>query len=184
MNTLSSLTLDLIREYGANLGWMEERRFEWISLVGGFLKRVIEAKTILVVTDKEREWLNRYIITKLNSSFMQRPFLPVISLESVFPNFDSIKESDEFELLEDMLELSFPNGYTFFYVGRGDDKRATLVKRDSNSFMWLLDEKNQNGFFLSSKDEFLDQKILALVRLLDKSIDASLFMEVDLDSLV
>ena len=184
MKTLSSFTLDLIREYGANLSWMEERRFEWVSLVGNFLKRVVDAKSILVATDVEREWLNRYIITKLNRSFLQRPLLPVISIETIFPRLDSVHDSEEFELLEDMLELSFPNGYTFFYIGRGDDKRATLAKRDSNSFMWLLDEKNQNGFFLSSKDEFLDQKFISLVRLLDKSIDATLFMEVDLESLV
>ncbi len=184
MKTLSSLNLDLIREYGSNLGWMEERRFDWVSLLGRFLQRVVDAKTILVATDSDREWLNKYITTTLNRSFLDRPLLPVISLETVFPNLNNVQDNEQFELLEDMLELSFPNGYTFFYVGRGDDKRAALAKRDQNSFMWLLDEKNQNGFYLKEKDEFLDQKFLSLVRLLDKSIDATLFMEVDLESLV
>lgn len=184
MQTLSSYTLDLVREYGSNLGWMEERKFDWVSLLGSFLKRVVDAKTILVVTDIDREWLNKYITTKLNRSFMERPLLPVISLETVFPKLDNINDGEQYELLEDMLELSFPNGHTIFYIGYGSDKRATLAKRDSNSFMWLIDEKNQNGFYLNSKDEFLDQKFISLVRLLDKSIDAALFMEVDLESLV
>jgi len=184
MKTLSSYTLEIIREYGSNLSWMEERRFDWVSLLGSFLARIVDAKTVLVATDKERDWLNQYIVTKLNASFLKRPLLPVISLERVLPNIDMVNKSEEFELVEDMLELSFPNGYTFFYIGFGDDKRATLAKRDPNSFMWLLDEKNQNGFYLSSKDEFLDIKLISLVRLLDKSIDGALFMEVDLESLV
>jgi hypothetical protein len=184
METLSSFTLDLIREYGSNLSWMEERRFDWVGVLTPMLKRVVDAKTILVITDKDRSWLNQYIITTLNRSFLERPLLPVLSLETIFPKLDSVKESEHFELLEDMLNLSFPNGYTFFYIGDGSDARANLPKRDENSFMWLLDEKNPNAFYLSSKDEFLDQKLLALVRLLDKSIDASLFMEVDLESLV
>ena len=83
-----------------------------------------------------------------------------------------------------MLELSFPNGYTFFYIGEGSDNRATLAKRDENSFLWLLDEKNQKGFYLNSHDEFLDQKLISLARLVDKSIDGALFMEVDIESLV
>jgi len=184
METLSSFTLDLIREYGANLSWMEERRFDWVGILNPMLKRVVDAKTVLVITDKDRNWLNQYIITTLNRSFLERPLLPVLSLETIFPKLDSVKENEHFELLEDMLNLSFPNGYTFFYIGDGSDSRANLPKRDENSFMWLLDEKNTNAFYLSSKDEFLDQKLLSLVRLLDKSIDAALFMEVDLESLV
>jgi len=184
MQTLSSFTLDLIREYGANLSWMEERRFDWVGVLSPMLKRVVDAKTILVITDKERSWLNNYIITTLNRSFLDRPLLPVLSLETIFPKLDSVRESEHFELLEDMLSLSFPNGYTFFYIGEGSDKRATLPKRDENSFLWLIDEKNPNAFYLSSKDEFLDQKLLALVRLLDKSISSALFCEVDLESLV
>ena len=184
MQSLSSFTLDLIREYGANLSWMEERRFDWIGVLSPMLHRVVDAKTILVITDKDRGWLNNYIITTLNRSFLDRPLLPVLSLETIFPKLDSVRENEHFELLEDMLDLSFPNGYTFFYIGDGRDSRAILPKRDKNSFMWLLDEKSSNGFYLSSKDEFLDQKLLGLVRLLDKSIDAALFQEVDLESLV
>jgi len=184
MQTLSSFTLDLIRKNSTNLTWMEEKKFDWVSILQPVLTRILDAKTLLVVTDSEREWFDKYIITTLNHTIMDRPLLPVISLQSIFPKLDFTKEKLEYELIEDMLSLAFPNGYTFFYTGRGDDKRATLVKRDSNSFMWLLDEQNQNALYLNSKDENLDQKLVQLVGLFDKSIDASLFMEIDLQALL
>lgn len=184
METLSSFTLDLIRKNNSNLNWMEERRFDWVTVLLPVLNRIMQAKTLLVVTDKEREWLDRYIITTLNHTSMDRPMLPVISLETIFPKLDFASDKLEYELLEDMLSLSFPNGYTFFYIGRGDDKRATLAKRDTNSFMWLLDEKTQNAFWLNAKDENLDQKFIQLVSLLDKSVDGALFMDIDLEALV
>jgi hypothetical protein len=59
METLSSFTLDLIREYGANLSWMEERRFDWVGVLNPMLKRVVDANSILVITDKDRSSLNQ-----------------------------------------------------------------------------------------------------------------------------
>lgn len=184
MQTLSSFTLDKIREQGSCLEWMEEQRFEWVSLVANFLSRAVDGKTIIVATDKEREWLASYIINKLNQSFIERPLLPVVSLMNIFPKLDNIKENEEYEILEDMLEFAFPNGYTYLYIGDGRDKMSTLPKREKNSFLWLIDEKSQNGFYLSSSDKILDIKLLSLVNLLDKSLDAALFAEVDLESLL
>ena len=184
MQSLSSFTLDLIREPNVCLGWMEEQRYEWITLLANFLLRAVDGKTIVVATDQDREWLASYIVTKLNQSFIERPLLPVVTLINIFPKIDNIRENEEYEILEDMLEFAFPNGYTYLYIGEGRDKRATLPKREKNSFLWLIDEKNPNGFYLSSSDELLDMKLISLVRLLDKSLDAALFMEVDLESLV
>jgi len=87
MESLSSFTLDLIREHGSCLDWMEEQRFEWVGLVANFLSRSIDGKTIIVSTDKDREWLASYIIAKLNQSFIERPLLPVVSLINIF-NFN------------------------------------------------------------------------------------------------
>ncbi len=184
MKSLSSFTLDLIREPNSCLGWMEEQRFEWVGLVANFLSRCIDGKTIIVATDKEREWLANYILTKLNQSLINRPLLPVVVLLNIFPKIDNLRENQEYELLEDMLDFAFPNGYTYLYIGEGRDKRATLPKREKNSFLWLIDEKNQNGLYLKSSDDLLDIKLISLVYLLDKSLDGALFMEVDLESLV
>jgi hypothetical protein len=78
--------------------------------------------------------------------------------------------------------LSFPAGYTFFYIGKGSDARSQIAKRKENSFIWLLDEKVQNSFYLDSKEDNLDIRLIQLMRLFDKSIDAILFSEVDLQS--
>ena len=85
-------------------------------------------------------------------------------------------------VLEDMLSLSFPAGYTFFYIGKGNDPRAQIAKRKDDSFSWLLDERSQNSFYLDSKDENLDIKLIQLITLFDKSIDSILFSEVDVQS--
>ena len=56
-----------------------------------------------------------------------------------------------------------------------------LAKRHNDSFMWVLDEHLQDSFYLSSGDDLLDIKLIQLHKLLDKSINAVLFAEVDLE---
>lgn len=179
MKDFSSWTLEKIREEGSSMNWMEERRFDWVPLVASSIDRLINAQTFLLITDKKREWFARYILGKLNRYDGDRPLLPVVSLGTVFPYIDNLKDEEQMSILEDMLSLSFPAGYTFFYIGEGSDKRAKIAKRKNDSFSWLLDEKVQNSFFLDSKDENLDIKLIQLITLFDKSIDAILFSEVD-----
>jgi len=47
-----------------------------------------------------------------------------------------------------------------------------------------LDEMMQNSFTLRSDDEELDIKLIQLLTLFDKSIDAILFSEVDIQSVL
>ena len=83
-----------------------------------------------------------------------------------------------------MLSLAFPNDYMFFYVGKGNDPRAQIAKTKHDSLMWLFDDTAQNSFTLNSKDEELDIKLIQLLTLFDKSIDAILFSEVDIQSVL
>ena len=182
MKDFSSWTLVRIREEGSSMSWMEERRFDWVPLAGSAIDRLVNAQTFLLVTDREREWFARYILSKLNKNDGHRPLLPIVSLGTVFPYIDSLKDEEQMSVLEDMLSLSFPAGYTFFYIGKGNDPRAQIAKRKDNSFAWLLDEKVQNSFYLNSKDENLDIHLIQLISLFDKSIDAILFSEVDVQS--
>jgi hypothetical protein len=80
-----------------------------------------------------------------------------------------------------MLDISFPNGYVFWYIGRSNSKKAVLPKVTNNSFLWLFDEDFQNSFNLQSSDETLDMKLMQLFRLFDKTIDATLFAEIEVD---
>jgi hypothetical protein len=182
MQDFSSWTLERIRDEGSSMNWMEERKFDWVPLAASAIDRLINAQTFLLITDRKREWFARYILSRLNRYDGDRPLLPIVSLGTVFPYIDQLKDDEQMSVLEDMLSLSFPAGYTFFYIGTGKDQRSQIAKRKDNSFIWLLDENVQNSFYLDSKDENLDIKLIQLITLFDKSIDATLFSEVDLES--
>lgn len=171
-------TLDTIREDDSMMSWMEEKRFEWVPLAVSMLRNLLDGQTIILITDEDREWFSKYTLKAINNKNKNRPLLPFVSLKTFYPNLDSLKSIEEIELLEDLLSQSFPNGYIFFYVGKGNDIKMQIAKRKDDSFMWVFDEHLQNSFFLSSHDDLLDIKLIQLYRLLDKSIDASLFAEV------
>jgi hypothetical protein len=179
MISFSSWTLDTIRAGGQSMGWIEEKRFEWVPIVAASIERLMEAKTFLLIVDEDRKWFGDYVLKRLNKATFDRPLLPIITLDSVFPHVDSIDSSEKMELLDDMLSLSFINGYTYFYIGNGSDTRAKIAKNKSDSLMWLIDERAQDSFYLNGKDENLDIKLIQLITLFDKSIDAILFGEVD-----
>jgi hypothetical protein len=161
---------------------MEERRYDWISLTASAIDRLINAKTFLLITDRKREWFARYILSSLNKYDGHRPLLPITSLGTVFPYIDNLKDEEQMSVLEDMLTLSYPSGYTFFYIGSGNDPRAQIAKRKDDSYMWLFDQKMQNSFYLDSKNENLDIQLIQLIQLFNKSIDAVLFSEVDMQN--
>jgi hypothetical protein len=184
MQEFSSWTLDRIRDEGTSMSWMEERKYDWIPLAANAIDRLINAKTFLLVTDRKREWFSRYILGSLNQYDGSRPLLPIVSLGTVFPHLDSLKDEQEMDVLEDMLSLTYPDGYTYFYIGLGNDPRSQIVKRKNDSFMWLLDEKSQNSFYLDSKNENLDIQLIQLIQLFNKSIDAVLCSEVDMQNAI
>jgi len=181
MKDLLKWTLKSIRKDGSMMSWMEEKRFEWVPLVSSMLQNLLDGQTIIIVTDNDREWFGDYALKKLNESGKNRPMLPFVSIKTFFPNIHQLKTKEDVELLEDMLAQSFSNGYTFFYIGKSSDMKMQLAKRHNDSFLWVLDEHLQNSFYLSSGDDLLDIKLIQLFRLLDKSINAALFAEVNLE---
>ena len=181
MQQLLKWTLETIRKDGSMMSWMEEKRFEWVPLVSSMLHNLLAGQTIIIITDFEREWFGEYALTKINENGKNRPMLPFVSIKTFFPNINQFKTKEDIELLEDMLSQSFSNGYTFFYIGKSTDIKMQLAKRHNDSFMWVLDEHLQDSFYLSSGDDLLDIKLIQLHKLLDKSINAVLFAEVDLE---
>jgi len=106
--------------------------------------------------------------------------ISVARVESLYPNYNSIN-SDTLDMLDDMLSLSYKDDYFFWYIGRGNDKAADLPKNKDKSFLWLMDEEYQNAFTMRSYDPLLDIKLLHLYRQFDKSLNAVLFGEVNVD---
>jgi len=161
---------------------MEEHRFAWAPLVNSAVAQVLEGKTVLVMTDEPRQWFAQYILHKVNDFEKHRPLLPFYSLEGCFLNLHTVKDKEKIQLFEDMLDLSYPNGYLIWYIGKGDHAATKIAYRNEDNFLWLMDEEAQNSFYLRSGDPLLDIKLLQLYRLFDETLSAVLFGELDLDS--
>ena len=181
MQKLLKWTLDTIREEDC-FSWMEEYRYEWAPLVKSAVSQVIEGKTVLIVTDEAHEWFAKYIVSSVNDMSKHRPLLPFYQLAYNFPNLHNIQSTADTHLLEDMLDISYPNGYFIWYIGRGDHPFTKLSYRNQDNFLWVLDEEVQNAFTLRSSDRYLDTKLLQLYNLFDATLSASLFGDLDLVS--
>ncbi len=83
-------------------------------------------------------------------------------------------------MLNDLLDISFPNGFIYFYIGSASDKKSLIAKSRDDSLLWLFDEQLQDSFYLNSKDKDLDVKLITLYKLFDTSLDAILFSKVSL----
>ena len=173
--------LDAIRDDGASLSWLEEHRFEWTSIVSYAISQIIEAKTIILITDKERKWFENYVLTTLNKLPSDRPIIPIVSIDSLYCHYDDISGAKMIDMVDDMLSLSYKGDYFIWYIGKGEDKRVDIAKRKDNSFLWIFDEEFQNAFTMRSYDPLLDSKLLQLFHLFNISLSAVLFGEVEVE---
>jgi hypothetical protein len=182
MKEFTEWTIQTIRDDHFLDSWLDERKYDWIPLVSRFITSVLnDTKTVIILSDVHRRWFVDYIQTYINDTNIGRPFLPFYDMRGLYNNFESLKSENGVDLVIDMLDISFPNGYIFWYIGRGQDPISRIAKKQNNSFLWIFDEAKENSFELSSLDEAIDFKILQLYRLLDKTISASLFAEIDVN---
>jgi len=178
MKELLSWTLDTIREENSDFSWMEEMRFDWTPLAKSAITKMIEGQTLLLISDDKREWFCRYILTSINSQNNTRPFLPVYDLKGCFQNIDILRDKEDLELIEDMLDISYPNGYFIWYIGDSKHKDSTLAYRNDENFLWIMNDKMPNAFPLRDSDTLLDIKLIQLYKLFDKTLEAILFGKV------
>ena len=179
MSDFAQWSLDAIREEGGCFSWLEEQRFDWTTKTSQALEQILNGKTIILITDEKRKWLENYILSFLNSSQIDRPLLPILSIDSIYKHYDNINGGEMIDVVEDMITLSHRDEYFFWYIGRGDDKRADIAKRKDTSYFWIFDEDYMNAFTLRSYDKSLDIKLLQLYRLFNASLNAAMFGEVD-----
>ncbi|WP_428737723.1 HobA family DNA replication regulator [Sulfurimonas sp.] len=179
MSDFAQWSLDAIRQEGGALSWLEEQRFEWSKTTALALEQILSGKTIVLITDKKRKWLERYIIDSLNSIGFERPLIPIVTIDAVYPHFNNISGGEMIDMVDDLVSLSYKNEHFYWYIGKGDDKRSDIAKRKDNSYFWIFDEDFNNAFTLKSYDTMLDMKLLQLYRLFDASLNAAMFGEVD-----
>ena len=181
MKQLLAWTLETIRGEESSFSWMEEHRFAWAPLVNSAVSQIIHGKTVLVITDHSHKWFAKYILNQVNDPEKNRPFLPFYQLVEAFPRLNELKSGDDVQLLEDMLDISFPNGYYLWYIGRGDHPYMKIANRNDDNFLWLMDEQAQNSFHLRSADVLLDIKLLQLYKLFDQTLSAAIFGNLDIE---
>ncbi|MDD2356435.1 MAG: HobA family DNA replication regulator [Thiovulaceae bacterium] len=179
MQSFEKWTLDAIRSDGASLSWLEEYRFEWTTIVELAISQIMEGKTIVLVTDRERKWFESYIVSSINKLTTDRPIIPIVSIDSIYFHYDDISGAKMIDMLDDMLSITYKEDYFFWYIGRGEDKRVDIAKRKDNSLLWIFDEDFHNAFTMKSYDSQLDIKLLQLFTLFNLSLNAVLFGEVD-----
>ncbi len=182
MLNFAQWSLDAIREEGGSLSWLEEQRFDWTTTTAHALEQILSGKTIILITDEKRKWLKSYIVSAINSPSLDRPLLPIVSIDSIHNHFNSVTGGEMIDIVDDMISLSYKDDYFFWYIGKGNDKRADIAKRRDNSYFWIFDEEINNAFTLKSYDQNLDIKLLQLYKLFNASLNAAMFGEVDVSS--
>ena len=182
MHEFAQWSLDAIREEGGSLSWLEEQRFDWTNATAYALKQILTGKSIILITDEKRKWFEQYILSSINSISLERPLIPIVSIDSVYTHFNTVNGGEMIDMVDDMISLSFKNDYFFWYIGKGDDKKSDIAKRKDESYFWIFDEDFNNAFTLKSYDADLDIKLLQLYRLFDASLNAAMFGEVDASS--
>ncbi len=170
-------TLQQIRYDKSMMSWLEERRYEWLPLVADALNRIVSGYSVLILTDDERDWFGQYVVTSLNYSLKNRPFIPIYELKKIAPYLVRLQGKEEIELFFDTLELSYGQHYFIWYIGGANTPYVKLAKNRHDSFLWILDENMQNNFTLNSFDDLLDIKLLQLFRLFEKSLEGAIFGE-------
>lgn len=182
MQEFLNWTVSTIREDRLLSSWLEEKKFEWTPVVSKNISNILDkGRSVIIITDDDRKWFLDYILININSSKLNRPYLPFYDFNSLSYNLNNIKSDEDISCIKDMLDISFPNGYCFWYIGKSQDAKATLAKVSKNSFLWLFDEERQDAFNLKSNDEALDMKLLQMFRLYNKTISATLFAQINVD---
>ena len=170
MQNLLEWSLNLIRSK-ESLGWMEEYYIEWCSLIEKTLIKILNGDSLIVASDNKRGWFVEYILSNINSK--DRPFIPVYRLDGL------IFEPSKKESIEDMLAISFPNGYLFWYIGK---KTYPELLKSKDTLFWLIQNEQKDSLFF--EDEKLDVRLIELFWLFERTIEGAIFGEFELNETI
>jgi hypothetical protein len=179
MNLLEWTKETIKKEKSLN-SWFSERVYEWVPLCDEAISTLMKGVPFLVVSDRERDWFIHYIINNVNRVSNNRPFVPIFSLMNFIPYSHKTDKVEYLDMVEDMLDITFRGDYRYWYIGKEDSNIYRLVSRKKNSFVWLFDRESENTFFLKSYTDNLDQQLVSLFKLFNKTITVSMFGEIEI----
>ncbi|RDU66113.1 hypothetical protein CQA53_04755 [Helicobacter didelphidarum] len=153
--------------------WLEIIRDTWTPLIMRAISFILNDGTFLLCTDSKRSWLQTYILSKLNSLEVRRPYIPIYSFDvSLLKLLCSKKDSDN-GALQDVLNMSY-HRYALWYIGKIDNDIAKFALEIPESFLWVLDESLENSFMLQSSDLNLDFKLIQAYRIFEQALFAGI----------
>lgn len=173
-------TLEAIRKQDASYSWMEGMRFNWIPHVKNAITKILEGYSVIIVSDREFGWYSNYIIERINNIRKNRPFISIYSIDCLFPGAYNLNDTAEFDTFYDMLDISFANGYLFWYIGSGEHRHYEFIEQDKESLIWRLNKEIEGLFSLNRNDPQIDIKLIQSFQLFDKALDAALIGELEL----
>ena len=177
MEEYLSWILNTIRDEKSLDNWLEEIRFDFARTTINTLKYIENGATVLVCSDNDNKWFVEYIISKINSN-TDMPFLPFINFNNFFPHFEDLKSAEDKQLLIDMLDISFPSGYIFWYIGSNGSPYCKISGSKDHSLLWINNTDNPTNGLCFENDEFLDKHLIDSYNLLHKVILAKIYGEI------
>lgn len=181
MENISDFVLRTIREdekNGIMCGWIEEKRFIILPNMARMIEHIMKGGSLIVLTDRDRQWFGDYIISFINQPHKGRPFFPITQVKYLHKMIDDNATEGGirgFELISSMLDMLYQN-YRFWYIGK-KNVYANFAKSTDNGWYWIFDE---NDIF-NSNDERLEYKLISLFKLFDKAIVAAMLNKISLD---
>lgn len=156
--------------------WLEIDRALFADTMLGAIKHIVRGGTLLLATDERREWFGTYALSRFYYSGTHRPLLPIFSLNRLLGTELSIQKSSIDNTIN-MLDIAYGD-YMFWYVGQINNHIADLCRSKEYGLFWVMDEGIRGAFALRANDEFLDYKLIEMLRLFEKALYESIFNRV------
>lgn len=170
---LSTINSELIRP-----AWLDERRFDFVSILENAISQFLEPRTMVLITDRTCSWFDEYLLHSINQN-PEEPFAWIISLRKIMPSIDKIEQEDLPMIIEN-LNTMFNNNYFFWYIGRHNSGAgAALALSRADSFVWLSDLASNGTLEIPSKDGALDIRILQAFRIFIRALYATTYGEIE-----
>lgn len=167
------------KKWANDIAWLEVERNLFADTIIRAIKHIVNGGALLLATDEKREWFGSYALSRFYYSGTQRPLLPIFSLNRALSQDLHIQKSN-MENLINMLDIAYGD-YMFWYVGQPNTHIADLCIRKDYGLFWVLGGGIKGAFALNASDEFLDYKLIEMLKLFEKAIYESMLNRVVLE---
>lgn len=167
-------------KWASDREWLEIDRALFADTMLGALKHIVSGGTVLLATDEHREWFSTYALSRFYYNTINRPLLPIFSLNRLLGTDVSLQQDSSRKNIINMLDIAYEN-YMFWYVGRINNPIADLCRSKDYGLFWVMDQGIRGSFPLRANDEFLDYKLMDMLRLFEKALYESILNRLDIE---